>query len=530
MRSRRLVAASAALLALVAAAPPRPALADDTSGMDPLQALLLLPGVIQGLTIDRADMLRCPELAGGTAGIPELGPRRERGPDEGNPLDAGDATDAPRSLPRQVHLRSTRESFNRRYQFAVARGTVWYRSNTEVTGIAEPWAALPIPDCFDGRIAGVAVDDDEVLAIDEDRWVYTMDGALGTPSDFNWTLRWGPPLWTGPGRKLPASATDWDWSVVSIREDGGYLDTAGNEQAIGLGKVSHMWMLSHGGRRMTYLDPWLPSDESYEMCAPERGRFRAVDLASSGSLVAVISEHGDVFTRFYDFDMAGADPLFYKYAYDDQAGVKNPKVQLPSFPWVEQPKVPGAVTGRISVHKVGPGLVHRILRIEGRHAGRTGYWQKDVAAAGWHFVATGDPLAGRPLDNPAADTSRRDLAASEDRRYSGSAGGAAVVVRDFNTYCSPAHVWVTLPTGERFTLTLHTTDTIRQARRARGLDDHRRRIEGALEIPDALRSGDPEVKAYVDALGDERFVSADIDATLDALRFVDQGWRLAHRP
>jgi len=498
-----------------------------------LLALLGAPAVVPAAAGDahayvaRADLLRCAALIAGTAGVPEVGPRPPE-TDEGNPLEAGDPSAAPRSLPRQVRLRGTHASFNRRFQFAVARGMIWYRSNTAVTGIKEPWAALPVPDCFDGSVVGLAVDDDELVAIDAERWIYTMDGALGAPALFSWTKRWGPPVWTGPGRQLPARALDWDWSVVSIREDGSYVDTAGNEQEIGFGKVSHVWVLSDGGRRMTYLDPWLPDDESYEMCAPHRGRFRAVDLSASGSLVAVLGRHGDVFTRFYDFDIAGNNGVFYRYSYDDQHGLADPARQLPSPAWVEQPKVPGTITDRISVHKVGPGLVHRVLRVEGRRTGRSGYWHKDLADARWRFTATDQPLAGRVLDNPASDTSGRGLAPSEDRRYSGTANGATAVVPDFNTYCSPSHVRFRLATGERFTLRLLTVDRIRQARRARGLDDEPRRVTGVLAVPSALRAGDPEVAAFVAGLGEGRFVPADLSATLGGLTFVDQGWMLTH--
>ena len=88
------------------------------------------------------------------------------------------------------------------------------------------------------------------------------------------------------------------------------LDRPGGQpDAVGAGKVSHIWGLRPGGRRMTFWDPWLPLDESYEMCGPHRGRFRAVNLSASGSYVFVIGRRGDMFTRLYDFDISGHDGL-----------------------------------------------------------------------------------------------------------------------------------------------------------------------------------------------------------------------------
>jgi hypothetical protein len=506
-----------------------PASADDVAGdVDPQDLLAQLPGIIDGLVKDRADMLRCPDLAGGTIGLPENAnePGRQ-GTDVGNPLQDGDASNAPRSLPKQVIFRSTTQTFNRRYQFALVDGDIWYKSNTEVTKIREPWDRLPASSCFAGKVRGISADDDELVAVDADRWIYGMDGALKTPAQFNWSLRWGPPFWTGPGRHLPDSISTWSWSVVSQLDDTTFTDDAGNAHKIGFGKVSHIWTLSHGGQRLTYIDPWLASDESYEMCSPHRGRFRSVNLSASGSYVFVIGRYGDLYTRHYDFDIAGADPIFFNYSYEDQRGVKRPKIQLPSAAWVRQPKIPGVITSRISIHKVGSGSIHRQLRVEGKRSGKVGYWHKDVAATSWDFTATGGSLLGKTLENPSDNTSGRDLGPTENRRYSGTFPGGVVTIPDFNTYCTPARVEVALTGGPAIRLALHTTDNIREFKRARGLDDDPRMFNGTLEIPAKVRdSTDPKVKAFLASLGDGRFIKANLDGTASKLTFRAQPWSL----
>lgn len=507
--------------------------ADGGGGEIELRDLLAqVPGIVHALLAGRAGMLRCPVLIGGTIGLPEgAGEPGRQGTDAGNPLREGDPSDAPASLPEQVVFRTATQTFNRRYQFALEGGTVWFKSNTEVTGIREPWARLAMPACIAGTITAISADDDELIAVDRQRWIYGMDGALKASPYFNWSLRWGPPLWTGPGLQLPAGISAWSWSVVSQLEDGTWTDDAGNAHRVGTGKVSHIWTLSHGGQRLTYLDPWLASDLSYEMCGPLRGRFRSVNMSASGSTVFVIGRYGDLYTRLYDFDIAGADPIFFDYAYDDQRGVANPKIQLPSPAWVQQPKVPGAITDRISIHKVGAGATKRELRVEGRRGGVVGYWHKDISAAAWLFTPTGGALAGTPLANPAADTSALGLAPSEDRTYAGSVPGGTVTIEDFNTYCTPSRVDVRLTTGETFSLRLHTTDNIRQFQRARGLDANPRMFNGMLEIPPALRATkDPEISAFLGRIGPERFVRANLDGTTAQLVFRKQPWRLSHRP
>lgn len=528
-------AAAAVLTALAVLGGPQPgagAAEPPPPGDVELRDLLAqVPGLITALVENRADMLRCPALAGGTIGTTESAAMPGRDHDQGNPLKDGDPSTAPQGLPDQVVFRTDQQSFNRRYQFAVARGTIWYKSNTAVTGIHEPWAHLPVPACFEGKVAGISADDDELIAVDTDRWVYGLDGALRSPKYFNWSMRWGNPFWTGPGLKLPAG--QWVWSVVSQLEDVAWQDTAGNSHPVGAGKVSHIWVLNHDGQRLTYLDPWLPRDQSYEACGPQRGRFRSAALSASGSELFVVGRYGDLFTRLYDFDVAGADPLFYDYSYDDQRGVAKPKIQLPSPGWVQQPKIPGTITDLISVHKAGAYYQHRILRVEGVRGGQVGYWHKDLADPAWQFTTTGGRLQGHLLANPQRDTSAVGLAPSEDRSYSGTvsgtAGGARITVADFNTYCTPAQVQVQLAHGQRFTLLLHTVDNIRQVKRARGLDAHPRMLNGTLEIPPSVRqSPDAEVRAFAASLGRGRFVGANLDATLATLKFRHQPWTLRY--
>src|SRR6185436_15591145 len=116
--------------------------------------------------------------------------------------------------------------------------------------------------------------------------------------------------------------------------------------------------------------PWLPADDSYEVCGPQRGRFKVAALSAAASTVFVMNRAGEMYTRLYDFDMSGADSVFLKYSYEDQRGKPSPAIQLPPVDWIRQPRIRGRVRDAISIHKTGPGSNSRVLRV----AGNGGYW------------------------------------------------------------------------------------------------------------------------------------------------------------
>ena len=522
-----------AVPAALAGAPP-PGIPQDVSV--PLGQLVQVGG---GPVSDADRAQSCAELQGGTAGARELDPANV--PDVGNGLHAGDVTTAPASLPSVVPFKTGRETFNRRYWFVLRDGRVWFRSNRSVTGIDQPWRELPVPPCLYGQVSGIQADDDEMIALDGQRRVYVMDHAYREPELFNWTTRWGPLFWTGDGRTLPAGNSAWAWSVLSPREDRTWSDAAGHAHAVGDDKVSHIWMLQDDGRRMAYIDPWLAKDDSYEMCGPHRGRFRAMNLAASGSTIFVVGRYGDLYTRLFDFDISGSDPAFFAYSYADQRKATKPVIQLPSPGWVVQPKVPGTITDVITVEKHGTGSTGRTLRVEGRDAkGRTGYWEKEISARAWTFRQTGRALLGTVLSNPGRDTSARGLAPSTDRRYVHRAdllgrralpsGAWAGEVQDFNVACSPAHVRIRLGGRSEVRLLLHTTDGLRLKARARGLDGTMRDQYGTIEVPTATRrSGDRRVRAWLrKTLGSRRFTAVPIHVSDKELKVDTVNWAFTY--
>jgi hypothetical protein len=406
---------------------------------------------------------------------------------------------------------------------------------SHVGGGAEGWREVPLPDCLAGRVASISADDDELVAIDADRRVFTMDNALKGPDAFNWSRRWGLPFWNGGGRTLPAGVLAWSWSVLSPAEDETWTDDAGNAHGVGNDKVSHIWALRTGGRRMTFMDPWLANDDSYEMCGPVRSRFRAVNLSASGSTVFIVGRHGDLYTRLFDFDLSGSDAAFFHYSYDPQRrGDASAPIQLPSPAWVHQPKVPGRITSAISVEKVGTGAIHRTLRVEGLDAGgRTGYWEKDIiktSSAAWRFHRTGLPLSARRLDNPQRDTTRVGLGAASGVRFAGRADGMKVAVEGYDVHCTPSTLKLTAA-GKSVDLVLHSVDALRGTVQSHALDADPRGQSGNVEVPRAvlahLADQPAAIRAFITTtLKARRFTDVSLSVTRSALDVAELHWTL----
>src|SRR5437763_4639526 len=124
---------------------------------------------------DAARQASCAALAGGTVGGPDL-------PGTSSVPDLGDAATAPLAppgvLPDRVWLRSTTDTMNRRWYFATRGGRIYFKPNAERTGTDGPWRELRLPACFAGDVQAISTDDDEMLALDSQRRIYTMDSAL----------------------------------------------------------------------------------------------------------------------------------------------------------------------------------------------------------------------------------------------------------------------------------------------------------------------------------------------------------------
>jgi hypothetical protein len=422
-------------------------------------------------------------------------------------------------LPRHVVFKGPRDTFSNEYAFALRDGRIYVRAARQGRAVeGEHWHELELPGCLEGRIREISADHRLLVALDEHRQVYAHDMPGGDLSADRWTWRWGPYFWTGNGGRMPRDVGAWATSELTSAET--FTDSSGRKQKpIG---VATVYALRGDGRRITYLDPWLPADESREVCGPRRGTVSLAGLSASGSTVFAVSRRAELFTRLYDFDVAGANTVFGSYSWQQDRPAGDQRWQLPAPAWVRHPVPPGTVTDRVTIAKTGVDAADRVLRVEGRtRRGRTGWWEKQIGArarGAWRFTATGEPLAGTVLSRRTPRTQVADAGL----RFAGPIGE----VVGFHVHCSPATLRVRVAPDLQIELLLHTEDGLRQETRGRGLDDTPREYNGAIEVPAGALT-DPRARSWVGVnLGGRRFTTAPIAVTRTRLRFLDQCWEL----
>ena len=301
--------------------------------------------------------------------------------------------------------------------------------------IEQPWAPLPTPPCFDGDVHG---DLGRRRRDDRDRHrapdLHDGRRARATGRCSTGPSRWGTPFWTGAGLTLPRRVEAWSWSVSPRSRTGPgptRRETRPRRRRQGLPRLA----AAAGGQRLTFWDPWLPPDESYEMCGPHRGRFRAVNLSASGSIVFVIEPlrrhvHAAVRLRHLRATTRSSSPT----ATRTSAGCAGPPIQLPAERWRRAAEDPRAITGAISIHKRGRGSIHRTLRVEGKRGDHTRVLGKGHPRRGryaWLFHVT-DAAAARPTHSAIRGATRpvARLGASEDGAWAGSADGIRILIAE----------------------------------------------------------------------------------------------------
>ncbi len=484
----------------------------------------LLTGIGQGAPTAAAPPTSpaCLPLVAGSTGLPLVGGQV---PSLDAFLGGGAGFGAPAPddvrLPERVVFTDGREAISNEYAFALRKGRLFVRRASAGRPVdGSQWHVLELPRCLDGRITRVSADHRLLTVLDRTGQLYSHDMPNGDLSPDRWTWRWGPFLWLGAGMTMPPGVRDWAISEFNASET--FTDTGGRtHHPIG---VATGYLLRSDRRTITYIDPWLPADESREVCGPRRGRLRLASLDASGSTVFAVARNGSLWTRLYDFDLAGANSLLGKYTWQRGGPADAGMWQLPAPDWVKQPRPPGRITDLVTIVKTGTDATERELRIAGRrNSGAWGFWHKPITARNWRFTATGKRL-GRLVPG------RARLAAPDNRRFIGTIGGQRAVVKDFNPACSGARTVIRLRGGSTLKLRLHTEDALRQTERAAGLDDVPRPYNAALEVPAkiwrGLASAEPAVRDFVATHLTGRITELPLTATSTRMTMRYQCWEL----
>lgn len=439
-------------------------------------------------------------------------------------------------LPTRIDFRDNTSSFNRHWEMTLLDGTLYMRHRET----DEPWRYAPMPEGFDDTLIGISLDADRLVGVDADGWLYTMKGTLKEPEEFVWIRAWG-----GPGRIFDgfqiANTTPGQWvlSVISASEDQTYIDGDGRVHPVSFAGLTQVLFLTDNGQHIISCDPWLTRDYSYEVGTPEDCRFLVHSLSSAASTTFITNKYGDMYTRLYDVDLAGGDPAQFRYTWvgkperkesgswkEHRINFRTAPIKLPPQEWLHHSKIPGTITDRISIHSTAPGAENRELRVEGEHAGHTGYWHKMLLDEEWGFTATGQPLQGTILNNSPTDRTSDTLADPSPYSYEGrlygnknvrvklphfayAATSHPVEATVYNTpedaeAGGPHNAW---GTGRTYHMTIATAYgrlasplSQRLFSRAFGLDDEPRYYKAALLIPPEVleqRAQDPALDAFL---------------------------------
>ncbi len=426
-------------------------------------------------------------------------------------LDCASLGDPPlEALPDGVPLRTSQQSFNQDWYVALLDGAIWVKSNEEVTGEEGEWSLLgetgrPEGDQLGnfgapGAVAEISVDGVHLTALSDEGHFYRGSDMTGDVlSGFQWTDAWGGLMADGAGLSQEFS-TRCGWDVADSHPLGVayYEDSNGSQHSVGLG-VAHVYRLGEQGRRIYFNDWWLPEDWSRQICGPERGSFAALDISVSASTMFLVGHQGQLYTRLYDFDTGGENPL-YTYSYIVGADGSTTR-RLPAEDWLRQPDIEqGRIVPRVTIYQDGQGNAARVLRVEGSLDGAGGYFEKRIYDQSWDFVQTGALVEGPFLDEAAA----AEGADPEDFALQGTlcleSDQLELEIPDFNIVCSPAQVqlrWEGEPVqvgGQPLLLELHHVHTWVEETRATDFWDKGvpAEVQAALLIPEEIASIDDE--------------------------------------
>ncbi|KQB86928.1 hypothetical protein [Corynebacterium lowii] len=370
-------------------------------------------------------------------------------------------------LPERVDVRDNTQGFNEQIEAALSGGDLFVRRVGD-----SQWREAPTPECLKGKITGISLNDDALLALDEAGWMYTLSNLQSSPQRWGWIRAWGGPVWLGKGMQMPTTQPGrWALSLIGTHTDRVYDTPDGKQQPVSLAKVTQAVALSEDGSRIYSLDPWLARDYSYEVGTPWNSRFQAEAISASGSVIFITNRYGDMYTRLSDFDVNGSDPAQFRYGWGEDerpAAVdaaqhrlndSTAPIGLPGDDWHHQPKIPGRITSRISIHSTAPGSNNRELRVEGLdEVGNTGFWKKELTGQQWEFVPTGQPLQGKELSNPQEDRSADTLAEASPFHYRGElTPGVTMNVREF-AYASPRRDVTLSIGGQDYRFIFHSVD------------------------------------------------------------------------
>ncbi len=381
------------------------------------------------------------------------------------PYDKLEVAENQERFPEHVYFKDNDGGYNNVYDIVLVDGTIYLRRHDT----DDQWRVAPQPESLKGHIQCMSVDNKAFYFVDDKGWTYGNWMARDDTSKWTWNTAVCGTMETDPKWKMPNYGVgQWASSSMNNGYDTVYIDPDGREHQVGCTSCTDVYYVNpKDNSKICYSDPWLPGDNSREIASPYHGRFPIQSLSASSSTIFVTNKYGDMYTRLFDYDIAGGDEVFFDYSYESQAGKWDTKyaplsdllpgsnfplcakIRLPGEPWYHQPKIDGEITDRITIQSLGGSSNNRMLRVEGKQGDETGYFSKMLYGDTWTFHATGEPLKGNLLENSPEDTSDRDLYPDTGIVFGGKIGcGATLTVVDYNYADTENECYISVGQGE----------------------------------------------------------------------------------
>jgi hypothetical protein len=313
------------------------------------------------------------------------------------------------SFPEAVYIKTRTQTFNSYHYYILKDGLIWYKGITADSG-PQDWALFMetgLPHNYNDQyfqypeyVAEISADADELAALSNDGRFYRIcQDWIFSRATKKWLDKQGWPELDSLYMD-PRTGRNKAWALGKRNDQVKYYeDPFGNQHHNGTQEIVTTYVLLENGQEICYADTGLPGDFSRNFGGPERGAFKAEALSASASTLFLINNAGEMYTRIVDFDIAGSDPMFFKYTYipyKSEIPGTNYRSNLtpwalPPEDWQSQPAIPlkgkAAITRYITILQNGQGNAARELRVAGyNEQGETGYWSKAIFAPDWTFV------------------------------------------------------------------------------------------------------------------------------------------------
>lgn len=421
--------------------------------------------------------------------------------------------------PPTIVFRDNQHTFAFRYELFLEDGTIWIRSKSDFVGRTEGWYKLPkesLPK--DIQITEISTDGVAFVLKDDQDILWRSGEFFKALSHWTWhkNMGWlGLPLLSANHMKS-TDALMWDVTDGSLRVNLYEQDLLGNKHPFlpgpdgEPGGIAQIYALSKDRRTLYSNDYWVSTDWRRVSCGPYRSQLKIQSLSSSGSTMFVITEKGDMFTRFWNYNTSGASAPTNRYTLDPlkaKAGSFYTTRFIPAEPWFPQPPIDGVITDRITIFSTGHAGNHaRMLRVEGRQEEHIGYFEKLIFAKEWTFVPHGNSLKGMVLDNraQAGQTKKRLvednlILPSNDMNFEGTFGKYIMRLHNLHLDCSPAYLEIEKE-GHSVFLIAHTA--LESPISSKKGNHYRKRGEinryrVYLELPQQYVQSSPEIQKLV---------------------------------